>query len=365
MSINLCMCMNKRAFWNILLTYSILLSSCGTVGDKSVAIRDFAPSLQPYLTQAISTGIVGPDSSSIFIEDHATDDQLAKLSHAEHPILRALALREMLRRRTFDHFDLVMKHLDDTAIVATDGGEFGIWFRTVSDYILENAKWKTIAARDSTMDEVLLNHDYLRSAYTGLHNLKLKEKYYSRIKGMAVRERVFDEREDALYALAEFKRREDLPVIKTILLSNCWRMQRRSFELMKDFPDTSYIEVLKKYYKSHFYRSICEHNLSSPAVTFIETISSYKSDSSAKILRAMIDRKPFIPCAADTIYLRSELIHAIWDNPCAAYAKIIEQTRKEREELKKSELEIDLPPAAMQHDKDTAAEPVNWWSFEK
>lgn len=164
MSINLCIGMNKRGYCNILLICSILLSSCRTVVDKSFAIRDFSPSLQPYLTKAVSTGIVGPDSSSIFIQDHATDEELTKLSHAEHPILRALALREMLRRKTFDHFDLVMKHLDDTAVVATDAGEFGIWFRTLSDYMLENAKWKTIDARNRTREEVLMNHDYLRSA---------------------------------------------------------------------------------------------------------------------------------------------------------------------------------------------------------
>ncbi len=271
----------------------------------------------------------------------------------------------MLRRKTFDHFDLVMKHLDDTAIVATDAGEFGIWFRTVSDYILENAKWKTIGARDSTMEEVLMNHDYLRSAYSGLPNLTLKGKYYTRIKEMAVRERVFEEREESLYALAGFKLKEDVPVIKTILLSNCWRMQRRSFQLMKDFPDTSYMEVLKKYYYRRFYRSICEYNLGSPAATFIETVGSYKTDSSAKILKAMLDRKPFIPCTADTSYLRSTLIHAIWDNSCAAYTRIREQTREEGQELKKWELEIDLPPGALHHDKDTAAEPVNWWTNHK
>jgi hypothetical protein len=125
------------------------------------------------------------------------------------------------------------------------------------------------------------------------------------------------------------------------------------------------MEVLKMYYHRRFYRSVCEYNLGSPAGTFLETLGSYKSDSSAKILKVMLDRKPFIPCTADTSYLRSQLIHAIWDNPCTAYSIIREQTKKERDELKKWELEIDLPPSSLAHDKDTSAEPVSWWSYQE
>lgn len=80
---------------------------------------------------AVSTGIVGYDSASTFIQKHATNEELTLLGRSEHPILRTVALREMLSRTGFDHFGVIMNHLNDTATVAIDAGEWGIWFRTV------------------------------------------------------------------------------------------------------------------------------------------------------------------------------------------------------------------------------------------
>jgi hypothetical protein len=46
-------------------------------------------------------------------------------------------------------------HLDDTALVFIDAGEFGIWDRTVSDDILQEAGWKTQEAKNKTVEKVL------------------------------------------------------------------------------------------------------------------------------------------------------------------------------------------------------------------
>jgi len=78
----------------------------------------------------------------------ATDNELKDLSQSEHPVLRSSAFREMFHRKSFNHFDVLMSHLDDTAIVDTDAGEFGIWTRTVSDDILAEASWETHEAKN-------------------------------------------------------------------------------------------------------------------------------------------------------------------------------------------------------------------------
>ena len=87
----------------------------------------------------VSEGIVTyHDSSDI---KSITDEELIRLGKSENPILRATALREMLDRSSFNQFDIVMKHLDDTAIVAIDNGEFGIKFETVSDCLIGRTSW--------------------------------------------------------------------------------------------------------------------------------------------------------------------------------------------------------------------------------
>jgi hypothetical protein len=172
-----------------LLLYVCGFSSCKRDGQNSFAIRDFNETLQPYLVKIVSQGIVNYDTATRFIKQHATDKELKQLSNSEHPVLRALAFREMLDRPTFDHFDLMMNNLDDTAIVATDAGEWGIRYLRVSDDMLQNGKWKDTLARLETIKEIVLKHNFLSSAYGRLSDLEPEEVYYPHIKQMAQRER--------------------------------------------------------------------------------------------------------------------------------------------------------------------------------
>jgi len=144
----------------LLLSFSLYISCQND--DKPYAIKDFSNSLKPYLTKIISKGIVTFDSSTTYLENHATDKELVKLSMSEHPILRAIALRIILERPAFDHFEVIMNHLDDTAIIMTDADEWGIWDRTVSDYVIENARWKSNAEKNKTIEQLITKNKYLR-----------------------------------------------------------------------------------------------------------------------------------------------------------------------------------------------------------
>src|SRR5215467_2999665 len=109
-------------------SFIVILILVGAMGCKrttkfSYAINDFRESLQPYLEQVVSNGIVEYDTATRFIQVHATDKELIQLSHSEHPVLRAIAFRTMLDRPSFDHFSLIMNNLDDTAIVPITDGE--------------------------------------------------------------------------------------------------------------------------------------------------------------------------------------------------------------------------------------------------
>src|ERR1700727_1511779 len=95
-----------------------------------------------------------------------TEDELKRLANSEHPVLRAIALRTMLKRKSIQQFGLLMSHLDDTAIVNTDAGEFGIYYRRVSDDLIRECDFENREEKNKAVEEIIAKHDYLNSAYT-------------------------------------------------------------------------------------------------------------------------------------------------------------------------------------------------------
>jgi hypothetical protein len=347
-------------------TIIILLLACKNEHSYTYAIKDFRKSLQPHLIKIVSKGIVMYYDSSL--RNMATDKELIQLSQSEHPVLRASAFREMLHRKSFNHFDILMNHLDDTATVATDAGEWGIRYTTVSDDILQEAKWKSKEDKNKTINEVITSHNYLKSAYTILLQIEPQEKYYTFIKDMATRkrnydeelgEKGFDEIEYALYGLAKFKKKDDIKIIKKQLLSNCWRISELSFRLMSEFPDTAYLQVYERYYPHNFYRSLCRNQNSSNAVDFINSIATYKNQRSSNILDSILN-KNFINCPVDTNYIMEELVYAIWNNQCEAYSKLRKQIEKRAEEYEKNKIELPSDDS-INFREDSSEEKITWW----
>src|SRR5688572_30328997 len=108
----------------LILGLIILSCSCKNSNKYPYAIKDFRDSLQPHLANIVTRALVTYQDSAL--RYMATDEELRKLSLSEHPLLRASAFREMLRRTTFDNFDILMNHLDDTSVVMVDNGHYGI-----------------------------------------------------------------------------------------------------------------------------------------------------------------------------------------------------------------------------------------------
>jgi len=269
---------------------------------------------------------------------------------------------EMLDRGSFNHFDIVMNHLDDTAVVATDNGEFGIWFQTVSDYLLGRTSWKTIQAKNKTIDEVLIKHNYLRSAYTILSQIEPQEKYYSSIKDMAIRSRRldryesyelgFDDIEYALYGLAKFQKKVDVQIIKNKLMKHVWELSDVSFRLMKEFPDTAYLDVLQVYHRRQFYKfsGIRPHGFTgynadrAAPEDFIQALVVQQNDRSAKLLDTILTHLPQYTCMPDKENIINEVIEEIWEHPCPAYARLREEIKHKAEEIVKGRISIPLDP---------------------
>jgi len=345
----------------------IFFSSCNQVSNNAVAIKDFDDTLQPRLTKIVTAGIITYDSATTTFIKQIDDKQLVQLSESDQPMLRALALKEMLSRKSFDHFNLMMTHLDDTAIVVSEEGEWGLQFKFVSDFMLEQGKWKDTTARNKTIEEIVLKHNYLAAAYNKLPYVQLKPEYYNSIKEMAMHDGNFPygtlEKENALYALATFSKKEDIPVIKQ-LLYNFPRMAKTSSKLMQNYRDTSYIEMLERCYPKTFYRIICREGSVDDAESFINSVAVYKNERSEKILRSILSHKPFVPCLADTASLMQTLVKAIWSNKCDAYSELRKQvaaTALKYEEQEKQSDSSGIENESIIFPQEPSTEPVTWW----
>jgi hypothetical protein len=347
-----------------------LLVGCHSRNQYPYAIKDFSQTLQPYLIRIVSTNIVGHSNDEEFIRNNTTDKELIKLSKAENPMLRATALRIILERSSFDHYDVIMHNLSDTAWVWADWGEWGIQPKRVTDDMLDNARWKDSVAKNKTVEEVITNHNYLGAAYSIINRTKPYEKYYPFIKEMASREPgniflgepTFEQLEHALYALAKYKKREDTYLIRDVLLNHISEITTNAFDLMEKYPDNNYLAVYEKFYPKSFYRSICREYHMDVSEAFINSVASYKNVRSARILDVILNRKPFMPCSADTEYLKKELMYAIWNNNCTAYSALIKQVQPsikkyEAEQKKYPDLPLDNPTSS---NRDTSLEKI-WW----
>lgn len=305
------------------------MSSCKEKTKPPYAIKDFSQTLQTYLNKMVESGVVSGFGDIINSCDSIiSKKELVRLASSEHPILRAEALLMMVNRENEDYSDIFMSHLSDTANVIGDGGEFGYTYKNVSDLFLEKYNWRTEKERNKAVEEVVMNHNYLSLAYKVLLDFGSDEKYYKIIKEMTQRKRRYDyELDYALLALARFKKKEDVPLIKRVMMDNVRFLDNISFWLIKEFPDDSYWEVVYRYAERYYlsnssYYDDMDYEKSNE---FIHFLVSFKNDSAAKILNYLIDEsdKRNYLCQEIVANAKHNLFYAIWENKCEAYAGLI------------------------------------------
>jgi hypothetical protein len=330
---------------------------CDNDNPYPYSIRDFRKELQPHLEKIVSKGVVGYYE----LDSTLTDGELLQMSRSEHPVLRSTALQQMLYRKTFDHFDIVMNHLDDTAIVPTDEGEWGVSFTSVSDNVLYHARWKTEESLNQTVEVVLTKHNYLSLAYVKLLNLPPQEKFYSYIRDMATRTQrpfdkykfEFDDAEKALYGLARFKKKEDISIIKNRMLEYDWRLSDVSFSIIREFPDTAWFEVLRRYHRYQFYQfsgnraggfsgSVADR---AAPEDFINALVVQKTPQAARLLDTAFMRLTSGYKMRDAENITNHLVMAIWENPCLAYETVRKKIKPRAEKILKRRKELDTDSA--------------------
>jgi len=135
-------------------------------------------------------------------------------------------------------------------------------------------------------------------------------------------ELAFYEIEYALYGLAKFHKKENIQIIKDKLLKQVWELSDISFRLMKEFPDTAYLDVLQAYHRRQFYKfsGIRPHGFTgynadrAAPEDFIEALVVQQNDRSAKLLDTMLTYLPKYTCMPDKENIINSVIERIWEH---------------------------------------------------
>ena len=353
--------MRKGFYVIIILAIPVIFSSaCKNKEKYPYAIRDFKSGYRPYLEEAVSKNLVGYDSCIRFIKEKLSDEELLKLSNSEHPTLRAVALEELVYRKSVDQFNVIKNHLDDTAIVVKDNGEFGVQFATVTDNMIMETDFRDSAEMQKVIELVIAEHSYLSSAYSILRNLKSSNGYYPVILEMTKRERPYGETSKALFALASYKKESDIPYIRK-KLSNSLLLEG-SFGLIQVFPDSNYIPLLEKYARrlygtiySRPYQEIFENQ--QEALQFIKAVAGYKNKRSADMLAGFLHRSSVLELR-DTIIFRNGINDAILANPCPEYSSLIKELSGYISKKKKDSIEYFQHQSDIPYERDTTRREV-------
>ncbi|MGB4771611.1 MAG: hypothetical protein WBP58_09135 [Chitinophagaceae bacterium] len=317
-----------------------------------ITLWDFTPSQRMVLIEALATGVASPLDSSD--DAQFLDPELVKLTKIEIPTLRAVAFLQLLNRSHLDHFSLVMDHLEDTAFVVHDHGHYGFRFEAVTEMILDEAEWPTKELRDSTLQALmLLPYKYL-STYEGVQAVRTNPKYYACIKQMIVTPRVVSGgyhlnnevlKEKAMYGLAKYRIPSDIAFLKVELLKNYWNLKETAFRLLRDFPDTAYLDVLEQYHRRGFYRTLnyqkdgftgfkYEHV---NAEDFIRAVGAHHHKRAAVILDTIMQRIPRFTNVDDPDYLKLIVVNTFSTSEVPAfqylkrkYAKAVAESKAQQ-----------------------------------
>lgn len=313
----------------------------------------FPGNLRPYFNAILNEGMLGDKNlqERNMIDSLINDTDLMKLINSEHPVFRSVGLDIVKDRKHLDHFNIIMNHLDDTALVSWYFQCNSFPFVKVSDYMIMNYAWKSEEQRTETIHKILYHHNYLNVAYKALPAVSGKPEFYPVIRQMANRDIDPDLRSRALLALAAFKKQEDKILLLDALSLNIYNLNSDCFKIMEKYPSPEYLPILEKYFK-YYYREWCKggiynSNTASKLSAWLSALVSYNSPESAAILQKIIYRKPFLPCSrSDTNWVREKIYKVIASNPNPLYKKMstLASEYLEEENERNGSIEIDMIP---------------------
>jgi hypothetical protein len=286
---------------------AIVLSSCNGYKTKyPYSLDDFKPELRKQLEKIVADGghcLANDNTVLRYMKDEIPNSVLIKMNKSEHPILRAFAFTALIRKKAPNLDNLLLKNLDDTAIVSYCAGEFGPRETTVADYILDESRGKTNLLKSDLIETVIVKHPYLIHAATFfIREIDTDEKYYPALKKIIQNKYSwhYNLEEELINELSSYKKNEDTSKIANALKHKWFKKEEYKFQLIENNPVGAYFFALEKYYnrllkfdeqKLLQHEFIRDNDFEIVFNQFINAAASYKSKESAAILSAILNKK--------------------------------------------------------------------------
>ncbi len=221
-----------------------------------------------------------PGDAFFRLRDTATAQELIALCEHPQPTIRCFAFKALLYHKRVDLMPIIKNHLDDNGEV-----ELSVCVATrfnVGDFFIEAATWddpkkrlhRLTAAQSAELDRLLIHTpNKLRARATALWRVGPDEAFYPRIRELVVK----DHDREALFALARFRKAEDVPLILGFRRDGSYWSTYRA---IRYFPHSDFMPLLKRRLEVTFDEGLC----TTQTRELYAAIASYESEKAAELL---------------------------------------------------------------------------------
>jgi hypothetical protein len=256
----------------------------------------FRPSLQTKVDRLSKDKELGyNDSASVsYLKDSCTKEELLKLLDYKVPIIRILAYRAIVNRNEKDFFDILRNHLSDTAQVTwwyfdDAAGDF-----MISDLMIRKVERKlSRKQKDTLIDFVMKNHNYLATAKWMMEEIEPQQKYYSIIKNKASLKSDNCHDLGLSTAVAKFKKHSDIPFLRgkfSELTDNPY-CNDNIFRAIEISPDSSFFSVLQYYFDNYIRKK--KQSSYDDLELYSRAVAQYQNDRALHILQALTEKSTY------------------------------------------------------------------------
>lgn len=281
---------------------SLTVVSCVRFEKYPYKTSDFRPELRKHLQSIIAekTLLYSETSTSYFLRDSCSKDELLKLMLFKEPLVRLKAYRAIVFRSDIDQFPILLNHLDDTSKVMWGTSDHTSDSVTVADIMIGTSRtFLTKPQKNKLIDVVLTKHFYLGNAQWIIADIEPQERYYSTIKKLAQKKlnSCFDP--NYTLGLAKFKKQTDIPLIKkniSVFDQNisCFY---NNFNVIEAFPDTAFFPILTNYFEQII--KVHKQKDSYELHYYCRAVAQYRNAKSLAILIALTKSETY----PDSVYL--------------------------------------------------------------
>lgn len=275
----------------------ITLFGCGQVKKYAVETTDIKPRLIYYLSHNTIEEFLSPQMDTIatnYFRDSCTKDELLDVLNCEMPKYRIAAFCALVNFNEPDYFTILLNHLDDTTKITWWPCDDVQSESYISDLMIRKATENlTQNQKDSLVYKVLNKHIYLESAQWMMEDIKPQDKYYSIIKTQCQIKSDDCHHLSLTFALAKFKRQEDIPLIKNNFAkyTDNYYCNAYIFRSIIAFPDTAFFPLLTKYFETEIKKK--KQDTSDDLKYYCLAVAMFKNTSSLEILTALTKKDTY------------------------------------------------------------------------